>query len=138
MSRQLAKDSRKDIPLLCTACRCPQESMLWDAHVARHCSRGGCRSQDSFSRTLGINNPLLCASETKHASATCRCPQSSCYGTPEYPGIAVGDAACFNGTHGPVCAVCNENYYLFSGSCQCAPGFYHASNAIFLSITEYQ
>ena len=42
-------------------------------------------------------------------------------GTPQYSGQDVGDAACTNGTQGPVCAVCNQNYYLFSGACSCAP-----------------
>lgn len=130
MSRQLAKDSRNDVPLLCTACRCPQGSCYGTPEYPGIAVGEAAVLKHSFSRALGNNTPLLCASETKHASATRRCPQSSCYGTPEYPGIAVGDAACFNGTHGPVCAVCEENYYLFSGSCQCAPAFYHASNAI--------
>lgn len=41
-------------------------------------------------------------------------------GTPTYAGDATGDAACNNGTRGPVCAVCDHNYYLFSGACTCA------------------
>ena len=49
------------------------------------------------------------------------CPTGSCKGTPYYSGDAVGDAACLNGTRGPVCAVCDTGYYLFSGGCACAP-----------------
>ena len=49
----------------------------------------------------------------------CRCPGSSCMGTPQYSGREVGDAACTNGTRGPVCAVCDQDYYLFSGACSC-------------------
>ncbi|CAL8466229.1 g5765 [Coccomyxa elongata] len=45
------------------------------------------------------------------------CPGSACKGTPYYSGDDVGDAACLNGTKGPVCAICDEGYYLFSGGC---------------------
>ena len=55
------------------------------------------------------------------AGALFRCPDGSCMGTPEYSGDAVGDAACTNGTRGPVCAVCEQDYYLFSGACSYAP-----------------
>lgn len=84
--------------------------------------------------TLGHWNGLSCEWSIKLGSwyqiswtllrlETCkmdRCPGNSCKGTPNYSGDDVGNAACLNGTMGPVCAVCDNNYYLFSGQCSYA------------------
>ena len=83
----------------------------------RHAAAGGFCPGGSN----GEATPLQSQENFWRSSATATelfaCPESSCMGTPYYSGNAVGDAACINGTTGPVCAVCQPGYYQLSAGC---------------------
>lgn len=89
--------------------KCPYNSFNLDGQQCRDCPRGG----------LCIGGDQLAAKADFWRSSNSSTTFYACHSLDVCEeGVASGDAACKEGTDGPLCAVCAHGWFSFGGKCQ--------------------